>query len=219
MKRLISALYNESSPFQFIFDEQIATQDPSDLKTTKASALIIWGGEDISPSIYGHELSSKTGAQKEPSIRDRLEMQFAKQAIELGIPIIGICRGAQLMCAVSGGTLIQHVTGHAIIGGHLVVTNDKKEFVTNSVHHQMLNPFKVDHELLAWCPTKLSRVYIGPNDTLVNEAYAKDFKEPEIVWFPKTKALCIQGHPEYGNAQLPFIRYCLKLVEERIFTA
>ena len=217
MKRLISAIYPEKSPFEFIFDEQIHTRDVKELEQSDVKALILWGGEDISPSIYGHEPSSLTGAEREPSLRDQIEIKLARRAIELDIPIIGVCRGAQLMCALSGGTLIQHVNNHAG-ASHPIITNEGHNLYTNSVHHQMLNPFKVDHELLAWCPKKLSTVYMGANDSRVLEAYDENFKEPEIVWFPQTKSLCIQGHPEYGTASVPFIRYCLRLVEERILS-
>jgi len=215
MKRLISAIFDEKSPFDYIFDERINSDDPAVLDQPDVRALILWGGEDISPSLYGHGLCAMTDATTEPSRRDRIELTMAKRAVELGIPMIGICRGAQFLCALSGGTLIQHVTGHAG-RSHEIITNKGESYITNSVHHQMMNPFEVDHELLAWCPTNLSKLYLGANDTHVAKAYRDDFKEPEIVWFPKTKALCIQGHPEYSNAPLKYIRHCLDLVNERI---
>src|SRR5438067_2150266 len=84
--------------------------------TGKDDGLVIWGGADISPSIYGEPVGPRTGAGHEPSFRDRTEMAAVDAAIKVGIPLIGVCRGAQLMCAMSGGKLVQDVQGH--MGSH-----------------------------------------------------------------------------------------------------
>lgn len=220
MRLLISALFDEDSPLDYIFDSRINTDDPDVLqanhKLGHEQALVIWGGEDIATGLYDQLPATRyTDAKVEMSRRDAAEVALARQAMELGIPIIGVCRGAQLMCALSGGSLIQHVEGHAG-RSHVAVTRDGTRIMTNSVHHQMMNPFKVDHELIAWVPEKISGVYIGNNGEEVKEAYSKDFREPEIVWFPKTKSLCIQGHPEYGNAPASFIREVYRNVNKYI---
>lgn len=218
MRLLISAIFDCESPFDFIFDQRLNIADPNDMDLdleNNQAALIIWGGEDIATGLYGQVPARQTGATVELSKRDRIEVDLAKKAIELGIPIIGICRGAQMMCALSGGSLIQHVTNHANMS-HNMITNDGVIIKTNSVHHQMMNPFKVDHELLAWVPERISTVYIGNANNHVADTDSPDFKEPEIVWFPKTKSLCIQGHPEFSSASAPFIHHCLRLTEKYV---
>ena len=171
--------------------------------------LVLWGGEDISPSIYGEKVSRFTGADDRPSYRDRLEMELAARQMELGNPIIGICRGAQLMCALSGGKVIQHVTGHG--RNHDILTKDSRTLNTTSVHHQMMQPFDVEHELIAWASRRGSDCYIGENDTDVESIPSY---EPEVVYFPQTKALAIQGHPEFiQNPEDAYVRYCLELAE------
>lgn len=219
MRLLISAIYDESSPFDFIVDRRINTDKLEDIALEEGidKALIIWGGEDIATGLYGQKPALRyTDAGEDMSIRDRIEVSLANEAIKIGMPIIGICRGAQLMCAVSGGSLIQHVDHHAGYN-HIVQTSRGERLMVNSVHHQMMNPFKVDHKLLAWTPERLSKVYIGNNGEHNKEADSPEFKETEMVWFPKTKALCIQGHPEYRSAGLAFIRECLRLAETYIF--
>ena len=219
MKILASAIFDQESPFDFLFQKRINLELGQDLQANlPVDALILWGGEDISPSIYNQKSSwLYTDAKEEMSIRDKIEVDLAKEAIKLGIPIIGICRGAQLMCALSGGSVIQHVTNHCKWGQHDMLTNAGQTLPTNSIHHQMMNPFKIPNfELLAWSKIKLSTKYIGAEGRDIVEAYHPDFKEPEIVWFPTTKSLCIQGHPEFSTAKFPFIKYCLELTQRLI---
>jgi len=178
-------------------------------------ALVIWGGEDISPSIYNSAVSKRTYAPAVPSRRDRIEMDACLAAIDRGIPLIGVCRGAQLVCALAGGRLIQHVNGHG--GGHMMETNDGETLRTTSVHHQMMDPFEVDHFLLAWASPCRSDVYIVGDDTSDGKFEERGI-EPEVVWFPQIKALAIQGHPEFvSNPDTdPFVQYCMRMVDQYI---
>ena len=177
-------------------------------------ALVIWGGEDISPSIYGDMVSRYTHAPSVPSRRDRIEMDACMAAIDRGIPIIGVCRGAQLVCALAGGRLIQHVNGHS--GSHMMETSEGDLIRTTSVHHQMMYPFDVECELLAWSETNRSDVYIIGNDQ--TDPSMENKCEPEVVWFPEIKALAIQGHPEFvSNPDTdPFVQYCMRMVDQYI---
>ena len=96
--QIYSALYRDGAHLER-FGNLNVVEDPSELK--EPGILILHGGEDISPSIYGHGLSSLTRASNKPSFRDRAEVALANRAIGLGIPIFGICRGAQLACALA----------------------------------------------------------------------------------------------------------------------
>ncbi|MDX1668809.1 MAG: gamma-glutamyl-gamma-aminobutyrate hydrolase family protein, partial [Limnobacter sp.] len=64
--------------------------------------LIISGGDDIHPSLYGEQEMPK--AHYDPD-RDELEQAFISKAMEAGMPMLGICRGYQLMNVVSNGFL------------------------------------------------------------------------------------------------------------------
>lgn len=69
--------------------------------------LILAGGADIDPSCYGAERHPETvGTVPE---RDRFELALARRALERDMPLLGICRGMQLMNVAAGGTLNQHV--------------------------------------------------------------------------------------------------------------
>ena len=200
---LYSALFNGDYPFKDTFREVTTVMEPTQIEDTN-SVLIIWGGGDISPTIYNHPVLKCTGAREELSSRDKYELALAKRAIELGIPVIGVCRGAQMMCALAGGFLIQDVSGHT--SGHdmkIVASNSLVR--TSSLHHQMMYPFDVEHELLAVASPTLSKKYVAAIEVLMPS-------EPEVVWFPQVKALCIQGHPEFERDDSPLVQYCKELI-------
>jgi gamma-glutamyl-gamma-aminobutyrate hydrolase PuuD len=203
-----SALYHDDAHLN-TFGKTEVVYHPSELENTN-SILILHGGADISPSIYNHPVSKFTHADKHMSARDLSEVLLAKRAIELGIPIFGICRGAQLSCALAGGSLIQHVEGHTG-GHHAVKATNGNEYVTSTCHHQMMNPWEVDHELLAWSAPSRSTRYIVADDQEIEMSL-----EPEVVFFPKIKALGIQGHPEWMARSSAFVQYCLSLVKEKL---
>ena len=69
-------------------------------------ALVIGGGNDISPEHYGGDLKAQVKADPE---RDRLEIEWIGRALQDGIPLLGICRGAQLINVVLGGSLHQDI--------------------------------------------------------------------------------------------------------------
>ncbi len=68
----------------------------------KLAALIIGGGDDISPDLYGSEVPPRSRTDPD---RDRLEIHWIEKALKENIPLLGICRGAQLINVVMGGTL------------------------------------------------------------------------------------------------------------------
>lgn len=70
--------------------------------------VIIGGGDDISPDIYGGKIV--TSARLDPD-RDALERQIVEDAQALGVPILGICRGSQMINVARGGTLHQDAYG------------------------------------------------------------------------------------------------------------
>lgn len=69
-------------------------------------ALIIGGGNDIAPEHYGGDINVKS---KTDPARDALEIHWIKKALADDIPLLGICRGAQLINSVLGGTLFQDI--------------------------------------------------------------------------------------------------------------
>ncbi len=216
--KLYSALYHgEGFPFDALTDETVVVRTPEEL-TDINSILVVWGGQDISPDLYKHPWSRTTHAGGR---RDTDEWALMQAAVKLGIPIIGVCRGAQMLCALAGGCLIQDVRGH--LGSHLVVTSEGDTIQVNSIHHQMMEPSMTDHELLAWVKSNRSYAQEGsgwvPHYLWKDDQEwtpPKDFLEPEFVYFPKVKGFAIQWHPEGMGRNSPANQYVLETIKEKL---
>jgi gamma-glutamyl-gamma-aminobutyrate hydrolase PuuD len=163
----------------------------------EANLVLFGGGKDVDPNLYGERRGSRTCT---PSDRDKQEAKDFALVQGLNkegknIKTIGICRGAQLICALSGGKVIQHVSNHC--GTHSMSTFDRLTLDMNSIHHQMMFPYPIsakDYKILAWTTKPLSSNYLNGHDKPIWLPNA--FKETEIIYFKKTDALGIQGHPE-----------------------
>ena len=211
---LYSALDNYGGyPFTDMFDMVHPAYMPHDMFSDNG-VLVVWGGGDISPSMYGQKPGPHTGATEEMSSRDQLELNLMADAMKRGIPILGICRGAQMLCAVAGGTLVQDVSGHT--KDHFIKTDTGKIFKATSLHHQMMYPWKVDHKLIAWSSPPISKYYGGQLEEIVTFPDDVDeTREPEVVYFPTIKGLAIQGHPEFiHNEKHEYLQYSRALVKQ-----
>ncbi len=71
--------------------------------------LLLSGGKDIDPALYGQPLQEGLGVEVEP-LRDALEIPLAGRALERDLPVLGICRGVQVLNVAAGGTLYQDIT-------------------------------------------------------------------------------------------------------------
>lgn len=174
-----------------------------------ADLIVFTGGADVSPSLYKDSTYLFT---KSNLLRDREEATIFDIAVKMKIPMAGICRGSQLLTALCGGTIIQHVTGHG--ASHEIMTTDKKKLMVTSTHHQMMNPWigKLNFELLAWS-TSLSDVYYSGEGTQVYNSN-KFVTEPEVVWYPDKRCLAVQYHPEYMNKDSNGWKYYQKLIKK-----
>lgn len=217
-----SSYVNESVfPFASIYNRKMNFSYEGSFKYSDdgedylADALLLFGGTDIHPSLYGHLKHPKSQQHGvAPIDRDWEEWYAVREAVIYNIPIIGICRGAQLLCAFAGGTLFQDVNNHH--HDHEIVTKDGKIYKPRSTHHQMMDVRGTNHELLAWSKEKLATIYDKETFYTPLDDYVKEMKEPEVVWFPDIKGLAIQAHPEWEQTdKTPFANYVLDLVLEK----
>jgi putative glutamine amidotransferase len=172
-------------------------------------------GTDIEPAFYNQRRSRFT--QHAHTLRDIFEAACWAEVQYRSIPSIGICRGAQLITALVGGRLWQHVTNHAGPDHKLKFWDNRPGIYATSVHHQMMFPYdlpKEDYQVLATTEQNLSEVYYDGDDL----RHEMKEEEPEIVWYPKARALAIQGHPEYCAPEHSFVGESRKLMEQFVLS-
>jgi gamma-glutamyl-gamma-aminobutyrate hydrolase PuuD len=172
-------------PFRHL-GEYIASPKILDYAPEQVVCAVFTGGADVHPKHYKQRPSHFTHTSV---WRDDYEIDVFRACQRNKIPIFGICRGAQLMCVMAGGTLCQHLTNHEG-KDHTIETHDGQYLVVNSYHHQMMLPPE-DAEVLAWATPQRSTYYLGDdNDEIEVE------KEIEAVHFPSVNGLGVQYHPE-----------------------
>jgi putative glutamine amidotransferase len=124
--------------------------DPVDM-VGRLDGLVMTGGADPDPALYGQDPHPELG-EVEPS-RDRWELALIRAALDRRLPMLCVCRGAQLLNIALGGTLVQHLDesdAHAlwtslrtdrchtvrVSAGSRLESLYGAEVVTNSLHHQ-----------------------------------------------------------------------------------
>ena len=189
---------------------EIIVHKTKDVKNPKDIDLVLFtGGEDVNPAHYNENIGKHTHIN---SNRDKKEIdtfyRFKGKSF-----LLGICRGNQLLTILSGGKLIQHVEGHC--RDHLMVLNNSLKYNITSSHHQMIYPFDLnekDYELIGYSEYFQSNTYLnGDNEEI---ELSNNFLEPEIVYYKKTNALCIQGHPEWNHCEKRTSQMCLNLIDK-----
>ena len=111
-------------------------------------ALVLCGGEDIHPKFYGANINGSLNIDVD---RDECELALAEEFIKAGKPVLGICRGCQILNVYFGGELIQHIKNVEVHSGeqdmvHAVIAEKDSvahnlygaEFFVNSAHHQAI---------------------------------------------------------------------------------
>lgn len=155
-----------------------------------ADLVFLTGGEDCDPALYDEPTGKWTYYNTN---RENIEYAAGKEAIALGVPIFGTCKGFQMSCILAGGKLIQNMS-HP--GGHFITTKEGKKLRVNSLHHQMVYPYNLpeeDYEVLATTPELLSDEHLGGRE---EEMLKEGQQEIETAFFPKIKALGAQYHKE-----------------------
>jgi putative glutamine amidotransferase len=113
--------------------------------------LLLPGGWDVDPSFYGEKRGEKV-EETDPEL-DETELSMFRQARERELPVLGICRGQQVINVAMGGTLVQHLEGHEVreLGrshlAHAIEVDPESELGraagkdkvrVNSLHHQAI---------------------------------------------------------------------------------
>jgi len=153
----------------------------------RLDALVIAGGPDVEPVRYGADRDPRTGPPA--TARDAWELALIEAALTADIPLLGICRGMQLLNVAVGGTLVQHMDGHAetpgVFGHHpvkpvpgtLYASAVPEETSVPTFHHQCVDRLGAGLTVSAWAADGT----------------------PEAIELPSADwVLGVQWHPEMG---------------------
>src|SRR2546421_7672999 len=100
------AIHGAGGMMAMLPPDRRASEDPDEL-LDRLDALVLGGGADIDPDSHGAEAHPETVGTNPD--RDRFEIALARAALERGMPLLGVCRGMQVMNVACGGTLEQHL--------------------------------------------------------------------------------------------------------------
>lgn len=181
-------------------------------RIAEAEIVQFTGGADVSPSLYGEELHPMSSCHPK---RDEAEARLYQFCLAKNIPMAGICRGGQFLNVMNGGSMYQHVNGHALGGTHaLINTKTGGIMPATSTHHQMMrvgpgaNVLGLAHE---------STQYQLMASEKVMHVLPSKMGDIEVLFYPATRSLCFQPHPELMSTTSPCRKWYLELVEEHCF--
>lgn len=100
------AIHGAGGMMAMLPPDRRATEDPAEL-LDRLDALVLGGGADIDAESQGVEAHPETVGTNPD--RDNFEIALARAALERGVPLLGVCRGMQILNVACGGTLDQHL--------------------------------------------------------------------------------------------------------------
>lgn len=168
----------------------------------KADIVCFTGGADVNPMLYKENnlvLHNQGMSHFNPS-RDDDDAVIHGYAVANESFQVGICRGGQFLNVMNGGRMWQHVDGHSGGPHTLVDTVTNQQFRVSSTHHQMMRP--ADDGVILAVAREARNKYAENDRWYLTEAESSPvewFDDVEAVWYPGTRSLCFQPHPEFSG--------------------
>ncbi|HKV88572.1 MAG TPA: gamma-glutamyl-gamma-aminobutyrate hydrolase family protein [Candidatus Dormibacteraeota bacterium] len=170
---------------------------PGTAALPEVDGLLLPGGWDVDPSFYGEKPDQKVG----PIDRalDETELNLFQQAREKEIPILGICRGQQVINVAMGGSLIQHLDDHDVRAkgrshlAHTIEVNPSSELGRAAGEHK-IRVNSLHHQAIRRLAEGLQQTARGEDGTV------------EAVESDDGLIVAVQCHPEELTTDLPWAR-------------
>ncbi len=206
-KILISGLKTNSANYvnavMGVWAEPVLRYCPDPALAAECDGLILCGGEDIDPAYYEQGME---GTQEMDLDRDRAEFAVLKAFLDAEKPVLGICRGLQLLNVALGGTLIQDLGPEGNLfhrrGGdnadrvHPVRSKPGSifdllygpVFAVNSSHHQALGTLAPALEPVLWSESGIVEGAVLPGKPVLAVQF-----HPERMSFANRRADTVDG--------------------------
>ena len=159
-----------------------------DASMDQMDGLLLTGGSDIAPEFLRQEIVDPTLIDKDVDpVRDRWELEAISKSLARGLPILGICKGIQVLNVALGGTLKLDIPGHKLPDQedydiqplrYDTTANHRFEKV-NSSHHQAVDRVADGFAVEAWCAS----------DDVIEQMRLRNYPF----------AVAVQYHPERGK--------------------
>jgi putative glutamine amidotransferase len=163
----------------------------------EVDGLLLPGGWDVDPSFYGERRDEKVG-ETDPEL-DETELELFRQARGRSIPVLGICRGQQVINVAMGGSLVQHLEDHDVrsLGrrhlAHSIEVDPSSELGRAAGEHK-IRVNSLHHQAIRDLAPGLQQTAHGDDGTV------------EAVESDDGLIVAVQCHPEELTTDLPWAR-------------
>lgn len=172
-----------------VYDEATLT-----VESGQPDIVCFTGGADVNPAVYGEEVK---GARDWDDQRDAFELMIYNRYVNR-VPMVGICRGGQLLNVLQGGEMVQD---HGLVTGVVDMWANPPEACV---------PVLVDHHQGMIAGPKGMTFWRKPLSKKVLDREAVDY----LIFYPASRVICFQPHPEWGHQQTK--TFFLNALEELI---
>ncbi len=181
------------------------------------AGVVITGGQDVHPTCWGGDTSvvrdvdPRTDPMTHDLARDDYEIALVRAALDRGIPVLGVCRGLQVLNVALGGTLIAHLEPGAVshLSAEAAPTDGTADHVVTfeegSLAAELLGESATTN---SWHHQAVDRCGAG----LVVTGRASD-GVVEAVELPGAPVLGVQWHPEWMESADPTLTWVVRAAE------
>ena len=179
---------------------------PGTAALPELDGLLLPGGWDVDPALYGEKPDPKTGPVDREL--DDTELRLFAQARDRGLPVLGICRGQQVINVAMGGSLVQHLDGHEVRSfgrSHLAhaIEVDPSSELGRAAGDAKIRVNSLHHQAIGTLAPGLVQTARGDDGTV------------EAIETSDGLIVAVQCHPEELTTDLPWARRLFERFVER----